>query len=234
MKVSIQSLEKRTFIGPSTTLAAVTASLLSLAGACGNTTSGSNGTGTAPFVAAPAAGTVAAAAGRPSTPAVAGTVAVATTAGASAPVGVPAAGSGTTIGPVATAGTAAPTAAGTAAPSGGAATFAAVLEILADRKNNCGTCHKVAMAGGGLVFDPADKAATWAALVGPASKGIDGSSCAGKVYVVPGNPDGSLLYDKVSKVKPSCGLRMPASGVILDDPEIATIKAWIMAGAPKD
>lgn len=124
-------------------------------------------------------------------------------------------------------------AAGTAATSG-TATFTAVLAILADTKNNCGLCHKMPTLGGGLIFDPADKMGTYLALVGTASKGLQGSMCAGKTYVVPGKPDESLLYDKVSKPTPSCGVRMPASGVVLEDTEIATIRAWIMAAAPNN
>jgi hypothetical protein len=88
--------------------------------------------------------------------------------------------------------------------------------------------------GGGLVFDPADKAGTFKALVGVASKGEQGSQCSGKTYVVAGKPEMSLLYDKVANATPSCGVRMPASGTVLTDPEIATIKGWITAGAKDD
>jgi hypothetical protein len=121
-------------------------------------------------------------------------------------------------------------AAGTAAASG-AATFTAVLAIFADPMINCGQCHGVMSIGGGLLFKPTDKAGTYAALVGPVSQGMSGSQCAGHTYVVPGMPDASLLYDKLSKVTPTCGVRMPASGVVLSDAQIATVRAWIMAGA---
>jgi hypothetical protein len=121
---------------------------------------------------------------------------------------------------------------GAAGAPANTATFTAVIAILADSKNNCGLCHKMMTLGGGLVFDPSDKMGTYDALVNIASKGMQGSMCAGKTYVVPGKPDESLMYDKVSKAKPSCGVRMPASGVVLEDTEIATIRAWIMAGAP--
>ena len=121
-----------------------------------------------------------------------------------------------------------------AAASGGAATFTAVLAILADPNNNCGLCHKMAMIGGGLIFDPADKAGTFAALVGPSSKGMSGNGCTGKPYVVPGQPASSLLYDKLASATPSCGARMPASGVVLTDAELATVRAWIAAGAKND
>jgi hypothetical protein len=121
-------------------------------------------------------------------------------------------------------------AAGTAAPSG-AATFSAVLAIFADSKNNCGLCHAMMTIGGGLVFDPANKQATYTALVGVTSKGMLGSQCGGKTYVVAGQPDASLLYHKLADAMPPCGVRMPASGVVLSDMEIATVRAWIAAGA---
>lgn len=149
---------------------------------------------------------------------------------------------------VATAGTTAPAAgstapaaagstaaaAGTAAPAPGAATFTAVLAIFAKSQNACGLCHKTAASGGGLMFDPADKAGSFAALVGPKSAGLNGSTCTGKTYVVPGMPDASLLYEKIAKAMPSCGARMPATGTIMMDDEIATVRAWIMAGAKND
>lgn len=141
----------------------------------------------------------------------------------------PIAGIGGAAGSSASAGT---TAAAGAAGAGAPATFSAVIAILADSKNNCGLCHKMQTLGGGLIFDPTDKMGTYNALVGIVSKGMQGSMCAGKTYVVPGKPDDSLMYDKVSKPKPSCGVRMPASGVVLEDAEIATIRSWIMAGAP--
>jgi hypothetical protein len=111
------------------------------------------------------------------------------------------------------------------------ATFTAVVAIFLDVKNNCRLCHMMQTIGGGLVFDPMDKQATFQALVGTTSKGTLGSQCGGKTYVVPGQPDASLLYDKISKTTPICGMRMPATGTVLTDPEIATVRAWIAAGA---
>jgi mono/diheme cytochrome c family protein len=123
-----------------------------------------------------------------------------------------------------------PPTAGTAAPSS-PATFTAVVAIFVDQKNNCRLCHMMPTIGGGLVFDPMDKQATFQALVGTSSKGTLGSQCGGKTYVVPRQPDASLLYDKISKTTPTCGMRMPATGTVLTDPEIATVRAWIAAGA---
>jgi len=250
MKVSIQSIRQRTTLVPGSALAAVAVSLLSIASACG----GDSGSMTqAPFTGAPAAGTTAApgVAGTPGTtpaattppataagnraPTAAAGIGVTATAGSIAPA---TAGTGTTTGAAAGSGTTG--AAGTGSPAGaaggaaapsGSATFTAVLAILNAEKNTCGLCHKMATIGGGLVFDPADRMGTYTALVGQVSKGTMGSTCGGKTYVVAGKPDESLLYDKVSKATPSCGLRMPASGGVLEDAEIATIRAWIMAGA---
>jgi hypothetical protein len=106
-----------------------------------------------------------------------------------------------------------------------------VLAIFTSPTINCGQCHGVMSIGGGLMFKPTDAAGTYAALVGPKSLGKDGSQCVGRTYVVPGMPDASLLYDKLSKVTPSCGMRMPANGVVLTDTDLATVRAWIMAGA---
>ena len=155
--------------------------------------------------------------------------------GPAAGMSAPTAGIGGTAGSPATAGMMVSSAGMGAAGSAGmgrTATFAAVIEIFADSKNNCGLCHKMPTLGGGLIFDPADKMGTYIALVGATSKGLQGSMCAGKTYVVAGKPDESLLYEKVAVATPSCGVRMPASGVVLEDNEIATIRAWIMAGAP--
>jgi hypothetical protein len=106
-----------------------------------------------------------------------------------------------------------------------------VVAIFADPKNNCGLCHAMMTIGGGLVFDPANKQGTYTALVGVTSKGTLGSQCGGKTYVVAGQPDASLLYHKVADATPPCGVRMPASGAVLTDMEIATVKAWIAGGA---
>jgi hypothetical protein len=147
-------------------------------------------------------------------------------AGAVSAAGVSAAGSGG-MAPIAGK---AGAAAGTAAP-GGAAAFSAVLAIFADPKNNCALCHAMATIGGGLIFNPTDRQATFQALVGVTSKGASGSQCGGKTYVVAGQPDASLLYNKLASATPPCGARMPASGTVLSATEIETVRAWIAAGA---
>jgi hypothetical protein len=50
--------------------------------------------------------------------------------------------------------------------------------------------------------------------------------CGGRVLAVPGDPDGSLLYQKVAS-DPPCGSRMPLAQDPLSDADIACIGAWI-------
>jgi hypothetical protein len=76
------------------------------------------------------------------------------------------------------------------------------------------------------------KDATYSALVGTTSKGPRcGQS--GLKLVDPGNPDGSLLYQKVTT--PTCGVRMPAEyEAYLDSAETGQIRQWILNGAGND
>jgi hypothetical protein len=88
-------------------------------------------------------------------------------------------------------------------------------------------CH----AGATDDFLPmATKDTTYSALVGVTSKG---PRCAqtGLKIVDPGNPDGSLLYQKVTT--PTCGVRMPAEyEPYLDSKETGQIQQWIINRAP--
>jgi hypothetical protein len=118
---------------------------------------------------------------------------------------------------------------GAAAPSG--ASFGGVLAIFSDPTHNCAACHSNAATGGGLVFNPANAAVSHMALVGVASPGAAGSKCGGKIYVVAGQPDASLLYDKLSNATPSCGTRMPMGLPMLTSSELSTVRSWITGGA---
>ena len=122
-----------------------------------------------------------------------------------------------------TGGTSTP-AAGTAAVSG--TSFASVMAIFSMHK--CLECHATAATGGGLVI-PAGLAAAHAALVGAQSTAA--GLCAGKIYVVAGRPDASLLYEKLAMPAPSCGARMPMGLTPLNATELATVQSWIAAGA---
>jgi hypothetical protein len=222
MKITVESSGKYLTAGAAARatrlFAVIAASFVAMSSAC---------TSQSPAGPVTLAGTGAPAMAGSGAPVTAGTGAPAAMAGAQAisTAGASAAGS-SAVAPIAgTSGAAA----GAAAPGGGA-TFTAVLAIFADPKNNCGLCHKN-MISVGVNFDPADKEATYKALVGVASKGMLGSLCGGKTYVVPMQPDASLLYNKLAMATPPCGVRMPASGVVLSDMEIATVRAWIAAGA---
>jgi outer membrane protein assembly factor BamB len=88
----------------------------------------------------------------------------------------------------------------------------------------CIGCHK---QGGTAGFSPLT---SYDEVVNGTARG---SSCQGTQnsnYVVPGNPDSSLLYLKITN--PPCGGKMPLGGS-LSQSEIDTIKNWISAGAPE-
>jgi polyvinyl alcohol dehydrogenase (cytochrome) len=71
-------------------------------------------------------------------------------------------------------------------------------------------------------------------LVGvPAS----GEACAsnGMLRVDPGNPEGSLLLNKMAHATPVCGTVMPPRGeVTVSDVQLEQVRAWIARGAPND
>ena len=59
-------------------------------------------------------------------------------------------------------------------------------------------------------------------------------SCGGTL-VVPGDPDASYLYQKLSSDHPCSGIRMPRGefgSEPLADCVTALVRAWIVAGAP--
>jgi hypothetical protein len=95
----------------------------------------------------------------------------------------------------------------------------------------CGACHGGAanpsLNGnfGGLNT----KEAAYTALVG---KMAVGAMCTGKTYVVAGQPEMSLLYQKVASA-PMCGMRMPPGGMLAAD-KVELLKTWIMGGAKND
>jgi hypothetical protein len=58
------------------------------------------------------------------------------------------------------------------------------------------------------------------------------SRCGATPLVAPGDPNGSLLFQKVSMATPACGARMPLDGT-LSPAEIACLGAWITRWAPR-
>lgn len=86
-------------------------------------------------------------------------------------------------------------------------------------------CHGGTEAG----FQVTDPATTHAALVGATPSGDE---CFGMgTLVAPSDPGASLLIEKL-RPSPSCGERMPLSGLPLRDEDIAAVEQWIADGAP--
>jgi len=91
----------------------------------------------------------------------------------------------------------------------------------------CADCHHGDFSRG--------PSGTYKHLMGMTEKSVE---CAPpRPRVKPGDPEGSVIYQKIASDTPSCGNRMPntckvALGNCLSTKEIAAVKAWILAGAP--
>ena len=114
------------------------------------------------------------------------------------------------------------------------ATFTAIYPVLFPETTNarCNACHSLLATNtnnGNLVMGT-DKHAAWVALVGKPSTG---ARCAGRTLVVAGQPDASLLYQKLFETSP-CGSRMPLGGDLLSDAQREMVRSWIAAGANDD
>ena len=142
----------------------------------------------------------------------------------------------------ATTGVATGVSAGTAAiraTSGGVQSDSVLVEVRADAPayataavqdvfvNNCGGsgCHSSTFVSNNLHLDAAqayDDLVGVRAFVGPLLR------------VKPGEPDSSLVYLKVAlDAPPGGGQRMPQGRPKLSPSEIAGLRAWIEAGAPR-
>jgi hypothetical protein len=111
----------------------------------------------------------------------------------------------------------------------------------------CTGCHRPGGSGVTVgMLDMSTPAAAYANLVGVNAQGTgagaSGVTCASaqRVRVVPGDPDGSLLYHKVhSKLAGTpapCGspMPLPATAAPLTQAEVGLISGWITGGAPDD
>ena len=62
---------------------------------------------------------------------------------------------------------------------------------------------------------------------------VPSSASAGAVRVIPGNPNGSYLVQKIEGAPGIVGLRMPRTGPPhLSEAQVKMIRDWIAAGAP--
>jgi len=93
----------------------------------------------------------------------------------------------------------------------------------------CTSCHTDdgRTPSGGLNLK---SGAAYAALVNAASTGKPGA-----IRVIPGNPSGSYLIQKLEGAADIVGLRMPRNGPpYLTDAQVALIRQWIQNGAPNN
>jgi hypothetical protein len=121
----------------------------------------------------------------------------------------------------------------------GSPTFKAIFkEVFTDTGCNGGAfCHGSGSVTGGLDMTERDK--TYMLLVGVDAAAMSLPTTmpvpphckeSGKKRVVAGNPDMSLLVEKMEKAMPSCGTLMPPSGMIAAA-KIQQVRTWIMNGA---
>jgi polyvinyl alcohol dehydrogenase (cytochrome) len=98
--------------------------------------------------------------------------------------------------------------------------------------NGCKSVFCHGANAGNLSLETRDIA--YAQLVGvPASSPSCASS--GLLRVAPGNPDASLLLQKMAHVTPVCGTVMPpAMGLTVSEAQLSQVRAWIAAGAPNN
>ncbi len=122
-----------------------------------------------------------------------------------------------------------PAPAPTATPAPSDSTFTSIYnDIFVGAGCANGSCHGA--NAGELSFDTQQTA--YEGLVDVAAMG---TVCAETemIRVDPGNPDGSLLMNKVSSEEPACGDTMPIAGM-LEPEQIQRIRAWIADGAAND
>jgi hypothetical protein len=101
--------------------------------------------------------------------------------------------------------------------------FAVIQQIFID---DCVDCHTT---GSDLDLSPG---VSWNDLIGQAPPS---SEACGKTLVVPGDPSGSYLYQKLSSDAPCAGLRMPRTefgSAPLPACVLALVHDWIASGAP--
>src|SRR5437773_4701088 len=109
----------------------------------------------------------------------------------------------------------------------GAVTFATIQQTILTATCATASCHGTAAAGGLSL----SAGAAYANLVGaPASN--PAAQAAGKLRVVPGDPDASFLIAKlVGQLTPAEGSPMPLVGAPLTPAQLDMLRRWIAGGA---
>jgi hypothetical protein len=119
-------------------------------------------------------------------------------------------------------------------PSAPPATFTEIYAAIfpVHQKAQCSYCHTNPPndIGNGHFSTGADQASAYAAIVNQPSTS---SKCPGWVQVVPGHPEKSLFYLKLT-ASPPCAGRMSLGGDPLTDDQLEMVRSWIAAGAMND
>lgn len=109
---------------------------------------------------------------------------------------------------------------------------------LAIIKQRCAPCHTgTGDAATGITLgklDMSTKEKAHANLVNVIAQGSECTTPWNYVRVSPGNPDKSVLWQKLSPDLQSCGKKMPADRAPLSTAELVVISDWIRAGAKDD
>jgi hypothetical protein len=130
------------------------------------------------------------------------------------------------------------------ADGGSAPSFDRVWNEVLDAKGCANPfCHGLAVQGG---LSMADRDTAYANLVGVVAAGPE-CGTSGRLRVAPGDPDLSLIVDKLSHSTPACGSMMPPGAQLAPDcdtpgdptlcntaPEARLVIDWIAAGANDD
>ena len=95
-------------------------------------------------------------------------------------------------------------------------------------RKNCTACHSSIgrTPSGGMSLD---HDVAYDSIVRVAS-----SRKTGAVRIIPGDPDGSYLVQKVEGASGIVGVRMPFGGPYLSDGQILILRRWIQLGAPRN
>lgn len=103
--------------------------------------------------------------------------------------------------------------------------------------NNCVTgCHDGSSESAEETFmqsnlDLSDKDTAYMEMVGVTAEGEDCGGDGAGTLIVAGDPDASILIDKLENATPSCGGPMPDGRALLPEEFVAPIRQWIADGA---
>jgi hypothetical protein len=116
-------------------------------------------------------------------------------------------------------------------PAGPPGTFSEIYTTVlsVDTESRCNFCHSMpaSQVSNGTFHTGKDASETYASILDRISTS---SACGGRELIVPGAPEESLLFLKISG-QPPCGNRMPLGGKALSDEQVQMIRSWIAAGA---